>query len=305
MDYLEELNFYQVTKSLKENEKYYTSDTIVKDGKIYSTRTNIHYCGKYKSSQNETAIFLNDNFEVVTVPQNSEGKCLIKKHKYELVKKLQVGVEYYTTNSSIRINNSKYYLVKNDLQYVGKYKFTGISGIGDGVSTFECFDKDGEEVIVKCDFYNHTCFLQKQMYDLYDLQQDEIDKEYYTPDNALYIKPVVKKPVVEKKPVIKTEMCEVFRIPQVGKEYYTTIDTTKTNGKYYSPIDKLRYVGIYKYHASNGGYGDSGSHYAVFDNNGKDEIVTYDYDGKTCFFEKINVETSSPEINIETSYLKN
>lgn len=84
--------------------------------------------------------------------------------------------------------------------------------------------------------------------------------------------------------------CEVFRLPQVGKEYYTTIDTVKIDSKYYSPKDKLRYVGIYSHHASDGGYGDGGNHYAIFDNDGKQETVTYDYDGKTCFIEKCNIE---------------
>ena len=95
---------------------------------------------------------------------------------------------------------------------------------------------------------------------------------------------------------------EVFRItPIVGKCYETTTYTRKIGNlyqeKYYS-TNPLRYVGVYikeiRY-----GYGDGESVNAIFNNNGKEEIVRYSYEGTTCFREV----TCKEELNNKNNFL--
>ena len=82
-----------------------------------------------------------------------------------------------------------------------------------------------------------------------------------------------------------SELTEVFRmVPSEGKYYKTTKYTEKRDDKYYT-TNELIYVGKYIRHATNGGYGDSGEHYAIFEKDGVQGYVHYDYDGRTCFIE--------------------
>jgi len=84
---------------------------------------------------------------------------------------------------------------------------------------------------------------------------------------------------------------EVYRIsPEIGKYYVTTFYTRKTgsylqkNEKYYT-TNELIYVGKCIKHGSEG-YGDNAEHWEIFENDeGKKEIIEYDYEGKRVFKE--------------------
>jgi len=83
---------------------------------------------------------------------------------------------------------------------------------------------------------------------------------------------------------------EVYRIsPEIGKYYVTTFYTRKTgsylqkNEKYYT-TNELIYVGKCIEHGSDGGFGDNAEYWEIFENDeGKKEIIEYDYEGKRVF----------------------
>ena len=180
----------------------------------------------------------------------------------QVFRSLAIGKEYYVTINTIECDN-KYYSSLNKLHYVGKFLYTKSNGLHDNHNAV--FDDHGKQKIIPLDFDQQPFFIEKDC-----------------------VKQTESKPTkIILQPTKQEKICEVFRIPEQGKEYYTTIDTFKENGKYYSTINNLRYVGKYMYHASDGGYGDSANHCAVFNNNGKEEFVSYDYEGKTCFVEKL------------------
>ena len=86
----------------------------------------------------------------------------------------------------------------------------------------------------------------------------------------------------------KIEEIKVFRLkPQVGK-YYKTTEYTRKEGKYpyehYYSTKKLKYVGKFIKHEQYG-WGDSMSCFDIFDNNGKNVIVQYTYEGTTSYIE--------------------
>ena len=83
---------------------------------------------------------------------------------------------------------------------------------------------------------------------------------------------------------------QVFRLtPQEGKHYQTTLWTRRVGNwpdeKYYS-TNELKYVGKFIRHESVG-YRDNAQHWDIFDNDGKEEIVNYTYEGTTSFVEII------------------
>ena len=83
---------------------------------------------------------------------------------------------------------------------------------------------------------------------------------------------------------------EVFRItPEVGEKCYEYAESTRTQGRW--PNEKRftnvkpRYVGrLIRFET--GGYGDNGWRRDYFqDNNGREQVVNYSYEGRTCFRE--------------------
>jgi hypothetical protein len=81
------------------------------------------------------------------------------------------------------------------------------------------------------------------------------------------------------------KLTEVFRmVPKEGKYYKTAKYTEKRNNKYYTS-NELQYVGKYIKHVAGGGYGDNQEHYALFEKEGVENYLQYDYDGMTCFVE--------------------
>ena len=313
MNNIENIEFYQIIDVLQEGTEYFTIDTDDKNGKYNAVEHNLRYAGKYMYSrisddQKKYIVCFNNNDirEEVLYDVNT---FFLKRHMYEVTKKPVAGREYYTSDDTVMIDG-KYYLTKNNLHYVGKYILSSTNGINGGFAVhYDIFDNDGIQQNIVTNSRGYTCYIEKNLYDEYQLDQDEKGKEYYNLFDPIKVKrkslieekkcePLIEekkhKPLIEEKKCElyieekkQVSMCEVFRQPEVGKVYYTTIDTIQENKKYYSPIDKLRYVGKYLYHASSGGYGDSCNHYAVFDNDGKQEYVTYDYEGKTCFLEVV------------------
>ena len=85
------------------------------------------------------------------------------------------------------------------------------------------------------------------------------------------------------------KLTEVFRmVPKEGKYYKTAKYTEKRNNKYYT-ANELQYVGKYIKHVAGGGYGDNQEHYALFEKEGVENYLHYDYDGMTCFVEVKNI----------------
>lgn len=86
------------------------------------------------------------------------------------------------------------------------------------------------------------------------------------------------------------EETEVFRITPIPNHYYETAIYTRTEGKHpnqkYFTTNKLEYVGRYVREIRYGS-GDGGSCYAVFENDGKENMVQYTYEGTRCFREII------------------
>jgi hypothetical protein len=86
---------------------------------------------------------------------------------------------------------------------------------------------------------------------------------------------------------------EVYRlVPVVGK-YYQTAESTRREYAYNNQSvlitthftkNPLKYVGKYV-RTERFGYGDGSYGFAVFDNNGREIIVHYSYEGNTCFIE--------------------
>jgi hypothetical protein len=91
------------------------------------------------------------------------------------------------------------------------------------------------------------------------------------------------------KPRVSGEI-EVYRLkPIIGKYYATTTYTRKTgewsqNNERYFSTNTIMYVGKFMEGVTSG-YGDASTHYDIFENNGKTEIVHYTYEGTTCFIE--------------------
>lgn len=82
-----------------------------------------------------------------------------------------------------------------------------------------------------------------------------------------------------------SKLIEVFRmVPVEGKYYKTAKYTEKRNNKYYT-TNNLEYLGKYIKHVAGGGYGDNQEHYALFEKDGVENYLKYDYDGMTCFVE--------------------
>jgi hypothetical protein len=83
---------------------------------------------------------------------------------------------------------------------------------------------------------------------------------------------------------------EVFRItPEVGEKCYEYAESTRTEGRWpkerrFTNVQPL-YVGrLIRFET--GGYGDNGWRRDYFqDNNGREQVVKYSYEGKTCFRE--------------------
>ena len=83
---------------------------------------------------------------------------------------------------------------------------------------------------------------------------------------------------------------EVFRItPEVGEKCYEYAESTRTEGRWpkerrFTNVQPL-YVGrLIRFET--GGYGDNGWRRDYFqDNNGREQVVNYSYEGRTCFRE--------------------
>jgi hypothetical protein len=83
---------------------------------------------------------------------------------------------------------------------------------------------------------------------------------------------------------------EVFRItPEVGEKCYEYAESTRTEGiwpkeRRFTNVQPL-YVGrLIRFET--GGYGDNGWRRDYFqDNNGREQVVNYSYEGRTCFRE--------------------
>ena len=101
----------------------------------------------------------------------------------------------------------------------------------------------------------------------------------------------------------KIEEIKVFRLkPQEGK-YYKTTEYTRKEGiwpyEHYYSTKKLKYVGKFIRHEQFG-YGDSMSCYDIFDDNGKNVVVQYTYEGTTSYVEvDMDTEEKSKERIIE------
>jgi hypothetical protein len=83
---------------------------------------------------------------------------------------------------------------------------------------------------------------------------------------------------------------EVFRItPEVGEKCYEYAESTRTEGRWpkerrFTNVQPL-YVGRL-IRIEEGGYGDNGWRRDYFqDNNGREQVVNYSYEGRTCFRE--------------------
>lgn len=88
---------------------------------------------------------------------------------------------------------------------------------------------------------------------------------------------------------------EVFRLTPIPGKYYETALHTRSVGRYpdtkYYTTNIPIYVGKFIKHISTG-YGDSAQHYDIFNDNGKEIIVQYTYEGTTCFREVLeNIST--------------
>ena len=86
------------------------------------------------------------------------------------------------------------------------------------------------------------------------------------------------------------ENIEVYRKePIVGKLYYHAEYDYSVgkypNTQYYVDKSKLKFVGQYVKHMTYGGFGDGARHHAHFLLDGKEVIINYSYEGRTCFLE--------------------
>jgi hypothetical protein len=74
----------------------------------------------------------------------------------------------------------------------------------------------------------------------------------------------------------------------VGKEYYFAFYTEK-EGKYpyekYYTTNELKYLGKYVSYEEYGYRDNSGVIYTFIDNNGEENKINLDYEGKSCFLE--------------------